>query len=105
MRAGRLRSRLEIQEKTETYDSYGRVETTWTPFASIWGEITQISGRESWANDRVLNDLSVAFRIRFRPGIRPDMRVVFEGVQYEIVQKVDPTGKRAELILALRATV
>ena len=105
MRAGRLRNKLEFLEKFETFDQYGRAETSWSVFATCWGEITQISGRESWANDRVLNDLSIAFRIRFRPGLTNDMRVRYDGVDYELVEKVDPNGKRAELVIALRATV
>jgi len=105
IRAGNLRNRLEFRQKSESFDAYGKAVRSWATFVTTWGSVTKVPTGESWVNDRVLNDLAIAFKIRFYPGLTTDMQVVYNGVEYEIVSIVDPIGNQAELIVLLRASI
>lgn len=104
MRAGKLNQRILIEQPGSMVDSYGHATPVWTEVATIWAALHNISGRENWANDRVLNDSSLAFRIRFRTDLSEEMRISWRGTYYQISGPViDPDGHRREQIITVRA--
>ncbi len=48
MRAGLLRHRLEIQEPVESEKLSGFKAKSWQTFATVWGRIEPLSGKELW---------------------------------------------------------
>lgn len=47
MQSGLLRKRLTIQQRSTSQDDYGQQLTSWTDFATVWGEVVPSSGREN----------------------------------------------------------
>jgi len=102
MKPGKMRERITLTERTMQKDAYGRATPVWSVFAEVWAEVLDITGREDWSNERVLNEASFAVRVRYQSGILADMRIALDGTQFEIVQITNPMRRDKELIIAVR---
>lgn len=105
MRAGMLRHRVQIQQVTETQDSFGAVVQTWGTVATVWASIEAISGREFFDAAQTNAEITHRIRIRYRPGIAPAMRVVEGTRTFDIQAVLDPGGRRRELVLMVKEAV
>ena len=103
MRAGELDRRIRIEQPVETRDEEtGEVETKWVPFAEVWAQRRDLRGREEYSAQQIAAGLDTRFRLRFLEGVTPKMRIVCEGVAYDIRPAVE-LGRREGLeILASR---
>lgn len=102
MRAGRLNQRVTILQRTLAQDEYGAKTPEWSELTTVWATLTNITGSEQWANEQVLNASSIAFRIRYQAGLSKDMRLVHNGITYQITTIIDPYGRNKELIITAR---
>lgn len=69
MRAGRLRSRLLLQQQTETRDAYGGAVIGWSTTATVWGAVESLFGFEATTADQVSSQLQVRVVIRYGSAI------------------------------------
>ena len=99
MRAGKLRQRLVIQAATETKNDFGEPIKTWADWATVWGAVEPLRGRELWAAREKQARLDTRIRIRYREGVTPKMRVVFGDHIYEIDSVIDEEMRHANLQL------
>lgn len=98
MKVGKLRKKLTIQSVTETQNAYGEPVQTWaTHAANRWTEVVQRAGDESFDGKRFLDTRRVVFRIRYTAGVRPKMRVLYNGEDYDI-QEVFDVGERRRFL-------
>ena len=67
LRAGTLRHRLVIQRRTATQDSVGGQSTAWTTIATVWAEISPLSGREQLAAQAVQAEITHQITVRWQP--------------------------------------
>lgn len=65
MRAGRLRSRVEILEIPSTPDEYGEIPKTPTVVGTRWCSVDAISGSENPQNSGLLSISAVQIRMRY----------------------------------------
>lgn len=81
MRAGRLRHRITIQERSAA---------EWVDFASAWAEKERLTGQEDFElSEQLLQDREIIrFRIRYRTGITHKMRVKWRSQVFDI-QRVE----------------
>lgn len=93
MQAGLLRKRLTLQQRTTTPDSYGQPSTTWTDFATVWGEIVPTSGSEALSADALQYAETHQVTIRYRAGVTPKMRIKY-GVRFFDIQSVLDENER-----------
>lgn len=98
MRAGPLRSRIEIQMRSESgRDSYGGVTSTYVTYMRTWAKVSPVSGNE---NDSYRHDKALAttqFELRYFKNIDPDMRIVYDGRHYNIVEVIEPDAGATSL--------
>ena len=87
MQAGKLRHRIQIQQKTAGRDPVtGEVnEAIWSSFAEVWAAFTPLSGREFIAARAAQSEATARVVIRYRPGVLPTMRILYRGDIYTIV--------------------
>lgn len=104
MRAGALDSFVTVQTKTNTRDAMGGAIAAWTTFAEVWAEIRPASGRERFINAQLLPEATYKCRMRYLEGVRPSMRIWFDGEVYEILY-VSHDSKRRETMLDLKTGV
>jgi SPP1 family predicted phage head-tail adaptor len=99
IRAGELDKRITIQSYTTTQNSYGEETKSWSDLVTVWAAVEPLQGREYWAAQKVNAELTVQFRIRYRAGITPKMRVYYDSRYFYIISGVNPKQRNEELIL------
>lgn len=84
MRAGKLNSRVTIQELASGQDEAGQPTSTWVDVVTVWASILHKTGSESIKADQDVSLVQSSIRIRRRSGINAGMRVLFGDTVYEI---------------------
>ena len=107
MRAGTLRHRVTIEHRAETRDGYGGVAGAWAVFASsVPAAILPVSGREFFAAEANQAEVSAKIVMRELAGLKPSMRIVHDGQQYNIrAILADATLKRHVVCMCERGDV
>lgn len=114
MNAGKLRHRISIETVSTSRDAYGQTgeadgEYTSVPFATVWGQVQDLSGRELYAAEEMHSQITVRITCRFFPGIVPAMiaRVPMDQRTrvFDIMSVVDPDGRRRTLDLECKERV
>lgn len=68
--AGRLRHRLELQQPgPEVRATDGSEHPQWLPYATVWGSVSPLTGRELWQARQSNPDVTHRVVIRFQPGL------------------------------------
>lgn len=104
LRAGDLDRRILIQRDAGERDSFGQPVEDWQNVATVWARVRWLSGNESFSEggeQRVARQM-VEFTVRWRPGLEPRLRVVWEGRTYDIVD-VAEIGRREGVSLRAHA--
>ena len=101
MRAGALRHTLVIEQPTETQDGHGQAVPSWSTFATVWGALDPLNGREIFAAAQVQAEITARARIRYLAGVTPKMRITFESKIYAITAVIDRDLRHRELELLL----
>lgn len=79
MPIGAMRHRVVIQELPSTEDELGgRPANNWTTKYTVWAEIQETTGKELLQALAIKAHATVSVRIRYRTGIKPDMRVTYQ---------------------------
>ena len=76
MRAEKMRHRITFQKQPGDKSSLGSYEEEWTDVATVWAQITPVSGKEFFSQVRE-NTVSHKIYCRYRAGITPQMRIKF----------------------------
>lgn len=101
MQAGRLSTPVTIQAPSESRNGIGDVVVTWSDFATVWCEFTNIVGRERFAAYQEQGQIVAVLRTRFRDDITPKMRASIDGRTY-LIRGVWPVkGGRESMDLGL----
>jgi SPP1 family predicted phage head-tail adaptor len=66
MRAGSLRHRVTIQARATTRDTLGGQANDWADVATVWADVSPISGRERLAAQAGRAELSHTVTIRYQ---------------------------------------
>lgn len=107
MEAGKLRSRIQIQEPVTAQDDVGQAISTWMSRMEAWAHIEPLRGRERISGGAQQSEMDTRITFKWTPKaaqIRPTWRVVHEagGVVtiYNIksVANVDMRNREAELM-------
>lgn len=107
MLAWRLTHRVDIEERVETRDeSTGAISYAWTPVAQgVAAEVLTGPGREMAGSGTKLAEASARINLRWFPGLRPDMRVVWDGQPMDIISIETDRTARQEYRLRVKAGV
>jgi SPP1 family predicted phage head-tail adaptor len=103
--AGRLRHRIEIQNYEMTQDDWGQPIYTWTHWADVWASVEPLQGREFLAAMALQSQTTVRIRMRYRPGVTSQMRVLFDGRIYSIDSVIEPQSRRHALQLMCKTSL
>lgn len=100
MLAQQLRHVITIEQRGSGETGYGEPPVTWSAFASnVRASVEPVAGREALA--AAANQAALVTRIvlRYIAGVTPQMRVVFDGRNYDIQSVVDVGERRRVLEL------
>jgi len=99
MNIGDLRHRITIQQPVESSNTFGEVEKTWQDIATVWASIEPLRGREYFDSQQINAEVTTRIRIRYRPGIKPKMRVVYGERIFDIQSVIDVEERHKEIHL------
>lgn len=86
LKAGELNRRVTIQRLVITTNETNEDVPGWIPVATVWAKFeprTKGSGDEFAADQRSSRQIAF-FTVRYRAGLDPTMRLVFDGEIYQI---------------------
>ena len=86
MNVGAFRHLIQLQKRTTTRDTRGNEQSSWTTVWTLRAAVSDVSGREFYEAAAHQMENTVTFTLRWRSGLTGDMRVVFAGAVYEIIQ-------------------
>ena len=105
---GKATHRIRIEQKSVTRTPAGEEVVSWinvitdTADNAIWAEVWPLKGREFFAAQQTQYAADVRFRIRYRAGIEPEHRVIWNNAPYDIISIVDVgAGRHTIEILAI----
>lgn len=84
MKAEKMRHRITFQQQPGEKSSLGSYEEEWKDVATVWAQISPVSGREYFGQVR---ETAVSHKIycRYRAGITPRMRIKFGNRVFRII--------------------
>lgn len=100
--AGELRHRVVFLQKQVQVKS-GVSTTQWLPAFTCWCKVEPLSGREFWQAAAVNRENEVRFTLRYRNGVNPAMRILFEGKLYDITTVLDVDNRHSKLEILARS--
>lgn len=98
---GTLRNRITLQEFSSSEDDWGQPIEGWRDVAKVWANVRFLNGKEYISADRETQQSTASVRIRRRQ-VNQSMRVIFDGVTYDITA-VLPGPNREYVDLAVKA--
>ena len=103
MKAGQLDQRVTVERNTTTTDGWGGVVTTWAPLFTCWAAVEPLVGREYIAAQALQSEVTARIRMRFRPWMTAQDRVIHNGTTYGIESLIDVRSDHRELVLMCKA--
>jgi SPP1 family predicted phage head-tail adaptor len=77
--AGSLTDRIVIEQATETRNAVGEVSLSWSTFATVWADVSALSGREAERYGQIVGFTGHKVTIRALAGVKPAMRILYSG--------------------------
>lgn len=104
IQAGRLRTRIDIQQPVRTPDRAGGFTQNWSTMTTVWAEILPLSGKEVFEQMRLQSKISHKITIRHRDGVTGAMRIKAGGTIYLIKAIINPRNLNESLELYCEET-
>jgi len=91
--AGQLNQRVQLQAQDTTRNGLGEVSGAWVNQGTpVWAKAEPLSGQERLAAGALQQTMDTRFLIRHRAGVTPSLRLLWQGVAYDIVSAVPLDG-------------
>ena len=104
MRAGDLDQRISVERLSGGVDELGQpLPDTWAPLFTCWAAVEPLVGREYIAAQAAVSEVTAKIRMRFRPWMTAEDRVIHDGTIYNIVSVIDVRSDHRELVLMCKA--
>ncbi len=99
MNAGRLNKRITIQKATSTQNEFGERVNTWSTVIERWARVEPLRGREFFLAQQAQSEIETKFTIRHATEIKPSMKLVYDGIDYNIesVINVNESDRETEI--------
>lgn len=89
LRSGSLNREIEVQVRSTAKDASGQQLDSWSTFCKTRAAIEQMSGSETVAAGAQLGETMHQLTVRYRPGFRANMRVVYQGRVFNVLSVLD----------------
>jgi SPP1 family predicted phage head-tail adaptor len=96
--AGLMDRRVALQSRTLTPNAFNEQIATFATFATVWGQKTEMTGREQLLGQQLNAVMVTRFRIHWRSDVTNTCRAIVDGLTYEITN-ITEVGRRKNLDL------
>ena len=103
MKSGDLNQRVTVERFTSTEDELGQPIESWAPLFTCWAAVEPLTGREYLAAQAAVSEVTAKIRMRFRPWMTAQDRVIHNGITYGIQSVIDVRSEHRELHLMCKA--
>ena len=86
---GKMRHRVVVQSFIETQDDAGQPIKTYSDLDTVWAKVTPLTGKERVEAAQVRAEVTHSVMIRYRAGLKPKMRLVYDGQILEIAAVIN----------------
>lgn len=100
LRIGDLRHRLVLEQVVRVDDGVGGSEETWERVEELWAALKPLNGQERDVSDQLAGHVSHEIWVRYRVGIKPDMRFRSSARVFEVRAVIDD-GERRQFLKCL----
>jgi SPP1 family predicted phage head-tail adaptor len=98
MRSGDLWTRVTIEQATETRDSIGQVEQTWTALYSRWADVLPLDDTESMKARAIRETASHLITLRYASELTTKHRITWKGRVFNIVSVLNKDAQDRETL-------
>ena len=88
-----------MQSYTPARDSFGSEVEHWANVVQVWASVEPLTGKEFFAAQQLNAEITFKVIMRHRPGIKPEMRVIFGARVFEILAVMNTEERNKQLIL------
>ena len=103
MKAGDLDQRVRVERQQGGFDELGQPIQSWAPLFTCWAAVEPLTGREYLAAQAAVSEVTARIRMRFRPWMTAEDRVIHNGTIYMIESLIDVRSEHRELHLMCKA--
>lgn len=100
---GKLDRRITLQTYTSTRSEFGESTPSYATLVIVWAWVRFGSGQERMLADKNTVTADAIFTIRWRTGITEKTRIVWDGVNYDIIH-IAEAERRKYLALTAKKT-
>jgi SPP1 family predicted phage head-tail adaptor len=100
MRIGEMRKQVSIEVEQPTTDNAGGYALGWTTLATVWAQITPVSGNEVYTAQHLEGHVTHHVLMRYRDDVTSDMRLSYNSRVFNI-HAVLNTGERNQWTVLL----
>lgn len=97
MGAGKYKHRITIQSCTQTENEIKEKVKTWSDFATVWALVEPATGKLYFTAKQLDSKVDGRIIMRYRTGILPTMRAVFEGRALDFVSLITVKEAKREI--------
>jgi SPP1 family predicted phage head-tail adaptor len=102
MRPGKLDRKIRIEVNVPTRNAAGESVPNWQCFHACWADVRPMRADERHQADARHSVRVSNFRVRYKAGVLPDMRVVYESLNWRITG-IAEVGRREGLDITAEA--
>lgn len=102
---GEFRHTITFQESSGTQDDYGELIDDWKDVITVKAAIYPISGKEFYAAETVNSEVTHKINMRYKPGLKPSMRVKFKDRYFNIISIINFQERNVELQLMCKELI
>jgi len=105
MNPGQFRTRIMVQKKSITYNSYNEPIETWKDSIELWSDVINTGGGEFYAAQKLNAQTTAVFRTRYVSSISTVDRIKYGNRIFEILFINDVSEKHVELLISAKEVV
>lgn len=102
MRAGLLRERINLQAPVATNGDDWGPGSNWTTEATMWAQVTPVSGTEKQSGDAIQTTVTHQIRMRYLSDVTSKWRAIYRSRVLDFVSVIDVDGMGRELRIEAR---
>ena len=99
-----MRDKLTFKSRGSTQNDYGE-EVSWSNFNTVWGAVEPILGKEYFAAATVESQVEIKFRCYYFEGVTNQMRVYFNGFDYDILSAINVKSLNREWLVYAKKVI